>query len=739
LTSQGELKITDFGLAKLLAVESDLTTENSLLGTPSYMPPEQASGDGRPASREGDVYSLGAILYELLTGRPPFIGVTLLETLSLIRERSPVPPRALQPRVPRDLETICLKCLDKTPERRYSTAAALAADLKRFLEGSPILARRPPWSEKAWRWCRRNPAIAALAAGLTLAVTGGFVGVVWQWNRAESALRSESVARSAAIDRAREVEAGLERLKLANGFLDRGYAFVEWRRWDDAEICFTKAIELRPDHVPAWEARGRSLYARLGLWDLAAADSLKSFQLQEPTVAGGRRWWWHALLRLRENDVAGYKRMCARMLKRFEGGEREGVSCDFARALLLLPATADIKLLVDLAEIPTSNASRDASYYYIQAIAQYRAGNYEAAIARCRQSLAAEVNTFRPELNYAVLAMAQGQLDQTDEARKSYDQLVAEMRHWMDQRYADGPDSWSITLGATGIWPVSCWDWLECEHYMREVADTLGIEPPEVDARSHVLRARAFAGLRRSSNAVDEYDDALRHMPNDIQVQLESHRARALYLVHLKDYRAAADEFGKASALEPDDARLLDAEAITLAATGEMDGYRQACAKMMDRFDSSSDSDAANEVTHACVIRPDALPDMNRLIPLARVAATHYVGSVRMLGSAQYRAGQYREAIESFEEAAKLGRVTPFDWYFLAMAHYRLGHADDARRMLANAAAWIDKADHRDPNDLSGSGPSWGGWDEKVTVPMLRSEAETLVLGNPEKAKAADP
>ena len=142
LTAAGELKISDFGLAKLRSSSSLLTTTDSVLGTPSYMAPEQAVGDAHSIGPEADVYSLGAILYELLTGRAPFLGATVLDTLSLIRSQEPVAPRQLQPNIPRDLETICLKCLAKSPKHRYTTAAALAGDLERFLTDQPIAARR---------------------------------------------------------------------------------------------------------------------------------------------------------------------------------------------------------------------------------------------------------------------------------------------------------------------------------------------------------------------------------------------------------------------------------------------------------------------------------------------------------------------------------------------------------------------------------------------------------------------
>ncbi len=166
--SEGQPHVSDFGLAKRIEGDSELTRSGAIVGTPAYMAPEQASGSRGAITTSTDVYGLGAILFALLTGRAPFGGTTVVDVLEQVRERTPDSPRKINPRVPRNLEVICLKCLEKDPRRRYASADAFGEDLKRWLAGEPIAARPVGSTARFWMWCHRNPVVAG-AAGLVAA------------------------------------------------------------------------------------------------------------------------------------------------------------------------------------------------------------------------------------------------------------------------------------------------------------------------------------------------------------------------------------------------------------------------------------------------------------------------------------------------------------------------------------------------------------------------------------------
>jgi WD40 repeat protein len=229
LAEDGSPKITDFGLAKRLDHDSIQTRTGVVMGTPAYMAPEQAGGQ-KEVGPLADVYALGAILYEMLTGVPPFKGATALDTLEQVRTRDPVSVRLLQPKVPRDLETICLKCLLKDSRKRYGSAEALAQDLDRWLSGKAILARRSRLWERAYRLVRRNPLVSALATVAVVALLGGVSGIVWQLQKTQAALDGA------------ESNLYAQRIALAVGEIQAGNT-------DRAEML----LDLCPERLRHWE------------------------------------------------------------------------------------------------------------------------------------------------------------------------------------------------------------------------------------------------------------------------------------------------------------------------------------------------------------------------------------------------------------------------------------------------------------------------------------------------------
>jgi eukaryotic-like serine/threonine-protein kinase len=260
IDSDDQPRVTDFGLAKRMRGDFGLTISGQVLGSPGFMPPEQTSGRRGHVGPATDVYGIGAVLYHLLTGRPPFQAETLEEVLRQVAERDPITPRLLNPGVPRDLETICLKCLEKDPAKRYASAQAVADELGRFLRDEPIVARPVSRLERLWRWCRRRPVVASLILALQVALALGAGGVLWQWKRV---IRGAEVLRHALY---------VSDMNLAHRAL--------------GDKNTGRAVELVQRHFPAPGGEDLRGFEWRYLWELCQGEQLATIAAHESEVTG---------------------------------------------------------------------------------------------------------------------------------------------------------------------------------------------------------------------------------------------------------------------------------------------------------------------------------------------------------------------------------------------------------------------------------------------------------------------
>jgi WD40 repeat protein/predicted Ser/Thr protein kinase len=273
-------RITDFGLAKRLSEDSELTLSGQVLGSPSYAAPEQVAGQRNLIGPASDVYSLGAVLYHLLVRRPPFVAETLAATVGLVREAEPVPLRRLNLSVPADLETICLKCLEKDPRRRYPTAAALAEDLERFLRSDPVLARPVGTLGRLARWCRRKPLVAGLLGGvilLALAVLIGSPVAVYRIQRERKEMERETYRASI----------GLAKTYIDQGSIDQAMSILtncppEYRHWEWGHLIY-----LCHKDIASFQTHGATNLGQFA----ELAFSLKGDLLSSVSSVGVLRLW----------------------------------------------------------------------------------------------------------------------------------------------------------------------------------------------------------------------------------------------------------------------------------------------------------------------------------------------------------------------------------------------------------------------------------------------------------------
>jgi serine/threonine-protein kinase len=739
--SWGTPRITDFGLARRLEGGGEVTLSGIPIGTPSYMAPEQARGQREAVGPATDVYALGAILYEMLTGRPPFRAETAVATLQQVLADEPAPPSRLNSQVPRDLETICLKCLHKEPPRRYPTAAALADDLGRFERGEPIAARPAGRLGRLARWARRRPTAAALCVALlatallALALVGGGVWLTLQQAQRRQAITADLDELVGLQERARwaEARAVLER---AEARLDgegpddlrrrldqarRGLDLVirldaiRLKRLTRGELAFYKARASR-EYAEAFEQAGLgtvadpppqvaarinasavrgALVAAVHDWAACAADRAQRgwlLKVARPTGYDSDGW------RKRAFDPAVWEdpELLAE-LARTAPVAREPVSLLLALGERLRAVGGDAAPLLRrvLSEHPADFWANLVLGDAVLKVAPVEAGGYYRAALASRPGAA---------VGYTSLGDALNALNLRDEAIAYHRRAVQ-----IDPQYARGHTNLGNILKDSG----------QVEEALACYRRALEVDPEY--AWAHYDLANLLRGEGRREEALAHYrryhdlDPANTHVANILRADLVW-RGRGEEVLRAWKKALEADPPGHAAWFGYAELCLF---------LGREAEYRRARQDLLRRFGDSSDPYVAERTARAVLLLPAAEEELRAAAALAeravaaRATAAQWVYPYFLFaqGLAEYRQGHYDSAIAIMRGGAATV-MGPAPRLVVAMADYRKGQREEARKSLA---ATISDFDWR--------AAQVAGRDDWIWH-VLRREAEALIVPN---------
>jgi eukaryotic-like serine/threonine-protein kinase len=758
LTADGTPKLSDFGLAKRLEGDGELTLSGAALGTPSYMAPEQAQGRARTAERSLDVYSLGAILYELLTGRPPFRAATNAETLRQVIFEDPVPPSRLNASVPRDVETICLKCLQKAPSQRYAGAEALAEDLDHFLRGESITARPDGRLQRMVRRIRRQPLFSAVVAASTLLALAFVGGALWLFSQRAAGERAaeedlQEMARSAEASRWPEARAALERAKVrtANGASARmlgriDHSFrdlqlvsrldkIRLGRRDRAGDSNTHADEFYEkafveaglggvtDDPAEVAARIRPLAIRNGL--VAALDdwALCFHSIgQDNPVLKHRAGWVLEVARQSDSDPSGW-RIRARDPKNWD-----------AKSLLELTASAPIKdtsVSLLLAHANRLEQAGQDPCPFLTNVQKQHADDFWANFVlgnklREREQWANSIRYYQAALSirpqtsdvHNNLGLALMQIGQLDDAADHLDKAV-ELDPGNTAAFGNVGVIWRLQgrdveaikrlEQATGRTP-------EFAVFHAQLAFVLAKTNRFEEALSHYRRALDLAGKGPSVQPSLQ----LRNVMRDARRYLNS------ILISKGRFEEARSFWAESLQPPPGEHDAWYGYAELCLFLGQEEEYRRVRRIMLDLFGNSSDPKIAERTGRACLLRQPTPDELRVSVALAERALSSHEFQDQFLrrhflflrGLGEYRQGRFDAALATMLGPASGAALGPTPQLVKAMALCKLGREAEAKNTLAAA---IESDDWRRERAVGQD-----GW----ICHILRREAEAMIFPN---------
>jgi serine/threonine-protein kinase len=737
LTPDGTPKISDFGLARRLDGGAGLTRTGVAVGTPSYMAPEQARGRPGAVGPAVDVYALGAILYELLTGRPPFRGETAAETVHQVISQEPVPPVLLNPKVPRDLETICLKCLHKDPQRRYGSAATLGEDLTRFLRGEPILARRAGPVERLVKWTRRHRSLAAsIVAGILLVnVLVGVGGWVFFERTALRRAVNEDFDQVVVAQREKQWDQARTALERAKARLGGGGPRELRHRADrfERELALVERLEeIRVSHLEPYSNAARTArtsasfetaFRESGLLDgiddpQVVAERVRATGIAPVLLAALDEWAWvDAGRRNWLLDVARRVEPHPESRRMRESGNWNSRPAleEFTRTVAVEDQSVPFLLILGrnlhqmegdatayLKRVQRAHPKDFEANCFLADYLHNRRRNPAESIQYYQAAIAIRPNVTYVRHNFGI---ALGTVGRREDA-------LVELQVAVRLQPEAGHNHHSVGL-------VLC-DLRRFDEGVDALRRACELEPGNATFRSNL--GFCLTGKGRHAEAIEHQRQAI---ALDARCWQAHAYLRAILLGRGR-WEPARAAWREMLALDPPGHNWWDGYAEYCLYLKDEAEYRRARTELLERFGQATDPQVAERTGRACLFLPaaeDELKQATALIDHALAADPAKYGAIMPYfrfakALAEYRAGRMKNALDLLQ-GDTLRVLPPAPWLVLAMAQHRLGQTAAAHKTYDAAIASYDweaaKATNRE---------AW-------ICHLLRREAEAVLAAKP--------